>query len=1259
MNALSNMYSNLGTGKFVIGGDVNGSGSAGATGDGVTVKLPVTTTIIASTLIMDAPESSPKTFTLSLGSGVTTLNVDTLTVGGASTRATNILNFNSGTGSLIIKNKAGSGRAILNVQSSTNSSGSDQISSIDFAGHDVNLSLSDVIVGKRLSLTGTGTGYGSGKLVFDTGVFDASTLSVANKSHNGTKVGSLTGRNYNLSGNLIGLVSFGGGTVNLGTVDLARHAATNLGGSVQGLIEFFGDNTSMVGAVTMANAATALVDSTNTNATGIIHIDSGTVSIASISGASAAANTTATANVNLSGGTLKMGGNITRTGGSGTSAFNLNLSGGTLDMGGNTIGATGSNVTFNWTNGTLKNVSGLNGTAGITVDTSNQSNPVYLDGTNTFTSKITIKDSILQLQSTTALAANSQIGFDGTLGVLKLESGVTLDVSSNLSSGNAQLDTNGNDVIFNSPVVGLTSFTKLGSGKLTLSSSSGSLAPIVTILYGPLELGNGDNQIPSGGFLNGTTSLTLDGSGSSPELIANGVSVDLDAVVNLLNSGATISGTKGTSNYSFNFLKDIIAQDDSAATISATDMITGSNSLFNVGSGAILTISGSFIDGVTATQIAKNGIGTLEFTGTTASTYSGATTVNAGTLAFSQGTLTGSSTAITVNNGANLTAVDLDANVSITVASGGTADISGTDLSVKDIVSENSTSAAFSFSGSSGKITAESLSGSGSTTFGSDLEVDTLNGAGTVDLSGSTPTLTVGAGTFTGTLSSSGTASLVKKGTGTLELTGTNALTGSTTINGGILSVAALSALGVSSDLPENLVIQGGRLQYTGTGETMTRGFTVGDGISGFIANGTGALTISGDMDFADASASNRTLSLGGTSNIAIENIYNPNKISETDVDNLFTKLVKQETNKWIVLGAGAGFVDEAQTEIDIQNGELGFAMGALGSKSTITLGGTGGATATLGWFNDGATTNTDDVSARINLKNNASAAFDIPTGNTVTFGTALSGGTGTSVTKSGGGTLNLDKTNPFSGGFTISGGIVKAGIAGAVGSGTVTVNANSTLVVNAVLANTITIKSNGTLTSDVANQDIDDTTVEQGGILVPGGDAIGTMTVRSLTLKGGSIVNWQISDASGAANNDYSLAGSGYDTFILNSLVLTDISLSKRVIHVKNTTSNGGIASNFDKTAVQTFQFAKLTTALQSQVNVTDLFEIDATEFEYINGLQTDQLVWYMTLSADREYLYVVAVPEPSTYGLGLGALALAFAAVRRRKQKKNPAAV
>ena len=1218
MTALANLNMYLGAGTFSVGADVNSGGGTGGTGTGVTVKLPTTSTIVATTLLIDAPE--PKIFTLSLGAGVNTLNVNTLTIGGNNSRSTDVLNFNSGTGNLVLRDKSGTGRAALNVQSvvSSGSSSNTLTGNFDLSNHTADLYLSSVVVGRRDTLTSTspGGGNGIGYLAFTDGVFDALDLKVATKSHNGTQAASaLDGKtsSSHVSGNVVGLVSFGGGTVTLGTVDLARHGASYLAGNAEGLIEFLGSNTSTVGAVTMATASTTTTGTATV--TGTINIADGNVSIASINGASAAANTSATANINLSGGTLTMGGNISKVGGLGTSAFNLNLSGGTLDMAGHEIGATGvgSNVTLNWTKGTLKNVSGLNGTDGITVNTGDQFTPVYLGGTNTFSSKITIKDSILQLQSTSALAANSKIGFDGTLGVLQLGSGVSTDVSGNLSNGNAQFDTNGNNVTFNNSVSGLTSFTKMGPGKLTLNSTGGSLAPIVKILGGSLELGNGNSSIPAGGFLNGTSALTLDAMGGSPELIANGVSVDLNADVNLLNSGATISGSKGTSAYSFNFKKDIISQNSSTATISATDMITGASSHISVGSGATLTISGSFIDGATATQITKNGTGTLEFTGT-GNTYSGATTVNAGLLSISQGALSGSSTTITVNNGANLTAVDLGTNVSLNVATGGAADLTGTALEVK-----------------------------------------ALSGAGSVVLSGNTPTLTVGSGTFVGNLSSTDTASLVKTGNGTLTLGGTNTLTGPVTLNGGIVSVSDFTALGAATDAPANLIIQGGKLQYTGTAPaTLTRGFTVGNGGAGFISSGTGALTIQGNMDFADTSASNRTLSLGGTTDIAVRNIFNPTKIDEADVTNLFKKLVKQETNKWIVLGAGAGFVDDAQTEIDIQNGELGFAMGALGSKSTITMDGTGGATATLGWESG----NTEDVSGRVNLRAASSAAFDIPTDNTVTFASALNGGASSSasVTKMGGGTLNLNAPNTFTGGFTISGGTVKAGVSGALGSGSVTVNANSTLVVNAILANTVTIKSSGTLTSDQTNQDIDDATVEEDGILVPGGNAIGTMTAHNLTLKGGSVVNWQISNALGAANNIYTLAGSGYDTFILNSLALTDASLSKRVhIQVKNIF--GEKASNFDKANVQKFKFAKLTNKLSlvDAAHVTDLFEIDASQFEYVDGLKTDHLVWYMTVSADREYLYVVAVPEPSTYGLGLGALALAFAAVRRRKQKKN----
>ena len=1257
MSALSSLNMYLGAGTFSVGADLNSSGNNSGASPGVTVILPTTTTIAVTKLLMDAPEYGGKTFNLKLGAGVNTLNVDTITLGGNNTRATNKLDFNSGAGTLYLRSLNGLGATTLDILNSTRDINFNLSSSIDLIGHSADLLLDTVTIAKLNALTGTGTGGGSGKLAFDTGKFEAASLAIANKSNSGTQSAGTLNANTassSITGNIVGLVSFGGGEVKIGPVDLARHGATNVGGTVQGLMEFYGSNTSTIGAVSMANAAARLVSGTP-NVKGIINIaDNAVVSIASINGASAAANTTATAEINITGGILTLGGNITRTGGAGTSAFNLNLNGGTLDMGGNAIGTGSSAVNFTWTGGILKNVSGLNGSTG---NTNISGSTFNLAGENTFSSTITIKaNTTLELQSNKALGSNSKIAFDGANVLLKAGDGVT-SVSGNLTTGAAQFDTNSNDVTFTNLASGLSSFKKIGSGKLILSSTGGNLATSVSVIEGVLQIGTGDGQAPGSGFLSTTTtSLTLDSTLNNTELNVNGVQADLNTDITLIGIGGKLSGTKGA-NYSYNFLKDIILQSGGMADITASDMITGVDSHINVvGTSSTLTVSGSFIDGVTATQINKTGTGLLELTGT-GNTYSGTTTVNAGTLAVSQGALTGSSTAITVNNGAILTAADLGANVSITVASGGTADISGTDLSVKDIVSENSTPGAFSFSGSSGKITAKSLSGSGSTTFGSDLEVDTLDGAGSIVFSGALTTITAGSGAFSGTIS--GAQSFIKKGSGTLAISGTDALTSSVTLSGGILSISDFTSLSAASELPENLVFQGGSLEYTGAETTMTRGFTVDNGGAGFKASGTGALTITGDMDFADTSASNRTLSLGGTTDIAIENIYNPGQISAADVSKLFTKLEKQDTNKWIVKGAGAGFVEDAQTEIDIQNGELGFAMGALGTMSTIRLGATEvAATATLAWINDGTEINTEDVSGRITLRDSARAAFDIPSGNTVNFLSGINGGVGTSLTKTGGGTLELREASSFTGGFTISGGTVKAFNAESVGTSSVTVGTGSTnspsiLVVNANLLNPITVKSDGTLTTDNTDQSVDDITVTSGGTIVPGGDAIGTMTVSNLTLKGGSIVNWQIKNAAEAE-------GIGYDTFIINSLALTDASLSKRVhVNVKNIPDEK--ASDFDNTKDQTFKFAQLTTALENNVNVTSLFEIDASQFEYINGLPTDHLVWYMSVSADRESLYItaMAIPEPSTYGLGLGALALAAAAIRRRKKKKNLSAV
>jgi Uncharacterized protein with a C-terminal OMP (outer membrane protein) domain len=114
---------------------------------------------------------------------------------------------------------------------------------------------------------------------------------------------------------------------------------------------------------------------------------------------------------------------------------------------------------------------------------------------------------------------------------------------------------------------------------------------------------------------------------------------------------------------------------------------------------------------------------------------------------------------------------------------------------------------------------------------------------------------------FSGTGYIDGVGGMTKNGTGKLSIYTSNKYTGQTIINGGILEFSSLtnggvaSSVGAASNLPANIQMNGGRINYTGATVSTDRGFTVGQNGGTFsvvlpssILTTTGKLTGAGKL---------------------------------------------------------------------------------------------------------------------------------------------------------------------------------------------------------------------------------------------------------------------------------------------------------------------------------------------------------------------------------------------------------------------------
>ena len=461
-------------------------------------------------------------------------------------------------------------------------------------------------------------------------------------------------------------------------------------------------------------------------------------------------------------------------------------------------------------------------------------------------------------------------------------------------------------------------------------------------------------------------------------------------------------------------------------------------------SGESATISAVIVG---AGGINKSGGGTLVLSGT--NTYTGGTTISGGTLQIAQdNNLGGAAGGLSFDNGVLHTTSSFTSGRNVSLL--GTGEFN-TDAATSLLLMGTVSGAGSLIKSGAGELVLTSVN---SWTGGLMLEAGTLklgnfgalpNGSnvivygGKLDLNGydSTTNSLIGLGGEIGLSSARLTldqsadtviastitgigGSLVKTGGGTLLLTGSNTYTGGTTVSGGTVAISADANLGTGG-----LALAGGRLLTLGdiastrnialtgnaTIETLfgtiytTTGAVSGTGA--LIKDGWGTLVLAGNNSYGGGTtiaAGTLQIGNGGTTGTLTGNVINNGVLAVNRSDNLFYGGVISGSGALVQKGGG----------LTALSGDSTFSGGTLISGGTLQLG-TGGTAGSI----------TGDV------VNNG--RFQIFRSDVYTFGGTISG-TG-AFRQVGTGTVILTADNTYSGGTTITQGVLQIGNGGLTGS--------------------------------------------------------------------------------------------------------------------------------------------------------------------------------------------------------------------------------
>ena len=891
----------------------------------------------------------------------------------------------------------------------------------------------------------------------------------------------------------------------------------------------------------------------------------------------------------------------------------------------------------------------------------------------------------------------------GTVNTLSLTGGA-VNVTASLAAFSALTVTNSWDSTVSGSLTGAGSLTKAGNGTLTLSAfngytggtnvNAGTLNIDVQGTQGFSAVGvNKAVAVAAGATLrlNRTDGLGYYDANPSSLTIAGSMTIAAGIHASIANFGLTLNGGTLTSEGAGDGLGNYILDGTVTTLANASSAVISADSIklrngttanqavvFNVADGAAatdLSVSSVLANGFGTNGLTKTGNGVMVLTGS--SSYSGATTVSAGTLILENTYAAGSHS---VASGAVLefaVATGTRDSASTTFSGAGTlrktgiggviwgsgtatfAFASGALIDVRDgtftggswgndnwgaNLSDLNVESGALFNSVEANVRVNKITGSGTIKTG-------YNGAGYQNL---TIGVDNGSSTFAGVIANAeSTGNLVKTGAGTITLTGLNTYTGVTTVNGGTLKVTSLgtgsggSALGNSALAPGNLRLNGPvTLEYAGTGEATARGFTVsGTGLT-LSSTGSGAVkfTSAALVAFDADGNSARELTLSGTN--TGDNTFAASLSSIPAEVDMIKLVTKAGVGTWILDGPSNRF--RSDVRVEVTSGTLGLTAGAAGTADISLFAG-----ATLRW----EAGNTDDLASKLSLlpsNGPATEATVAITSGVVVFGHSLLSGSALTLVKAGAGTLELNAAQLGLSGVRVTGGRLTAMHNGSLGTGAAVIDGGTLFIAQGVsVANAINVNRGGTLAGNGTTGAV---IVAAAGVLSPGSSP-GVLTHSSLSLVAGSIINWEVYDATGAA-------GVGYDRLVVDgTLDLTGASAANKItlkVTSLATLDTKGRPLNFDTpsdvASIRTFQFGRANQlALNSGENISDVFSFDLTQFTYTDGASSSADLWSINWDAGTKAITLTAIPEPSTYGIALGAMALALAAVRRQRRKKS----